>query len=113
MADKSKYYQMVAEAIIANADPIYDAIDRYLAKADEDLEDELKEEGYAEPKDTVSEINSLEEEIADILHSQTTALVTALKAADGDWDAAQENVSDMIDEDDIAEQVTESSQCDV
>lgn len=107
MADKSKYYQMVAEAIIAHADPIYDAIDRYLAKADEDLEDELKEEGYAEPKDTVSEMNSLEEEIADILHSQTTALVTALKAADGDWDAAQENVSDMIDEDDIAEQVTE------
>lgn len=50
MADKSKYYQMVAEAIIAHADPIYDAIDRYLAKADEDLEDELKEEGYAEPK---------------------------------------------------------------
>ncbi len=48
MADKSKYYQMVAEAIIAHADPIYDAIDRYLAKADEDLEDELKEEGYAE-----------------------------------------------------------------
>ena len=43
MADKSKYYQMVAEAIIAHADPIYDAIDRYLAKADEDLEDELKE----------------------------------------------------------------------
>lgn len=109
MADKSKYYQMVAEAIIAHADPIYDAIDRYLAKADEDLEDELKEEGYAEPKDTVSEINSLEEEIADILHSQTTALVTALKAADGDWDAAQENVSDMIDEDDIAEQVTEAA----
>ena len=109
MADKSKYYQMVAEAIIAHADPIYDAIDRYLTKADEDLEDELKEEGYAEPKDTVSEINSLEEEIADILHSQTTALVTALKAADGDWDAAQENVSDMIDEDDIAEQVTEAA----
>ena len=78
MADKSKYYQMVAEAIIAHADPIYDAIDRYLAKADEDLEDELKEEGYAEPKDTVSEINSLEEEIADILHSQTTALVLSL-----------------------------------
>ena len=101
MADKSKYYQMVAEAIIAHADPIYDAIDRYLAKADEDLEDQLKEEGYAEPKDTVSEMNSLEEEIADILHSQTTALVTALKAADGDWDTAQENVSDMIDEDDI------------
>ena len=60
-------------------------------------------------KDTVSEINSLEEEIADILHSQTTALVTALKAADGDWDAAQENVPDMIDEDDIAEQVTEAA----
>lgn len=36
-----------------------------MQRADEDLEDELKEEGYAEPKDTVSEINSLEEEIAD------------------------------------------------
>ncbi len=109
MVDKSKYYQMVAKAIITRADPICDAIDRYLAKSDEDLEDELKEEGYAEPKDTVSEMNSLEEEIADILHSQTTAIVTALKAADGDWDAAQENVSDMIDEDDIAEQVTEAA----
>lgn len=111
MADKTKYYQMVAKAIIAHADPICDAIDRYLAKADEDLEDQLKEEGYAEPKDTVSEMNSLEEEIADILHSQTTALVTALKAADGDWDAAQENVSDLIDGDDIADQVEDVANC--
>lgn len=110
MADKSKYHMMVAKAIIARADPICDAIDRYLAKADEDLADELNEEGYAEPKDTVSDINSLEKEVADILHSQTAALVTALKAAEDDWDRAQENVNDMLDDDDIAVQVEDAAE---
>lgn len=37
------------------------AIDAYIAKADNDLADRLKEEGYADSKNTVKHIEELEE----------------------------------------------------
>lgn len=72
----------IAKAIISNADGILDAIDRYLAKADEDLADTLKGEGYAEPDNTVSTVNSLEDEVVDALDNQTKGLLQLLDEAE-------------------------------
>lgn len=110
MPEQSKYHKMVAKALINHAEPIMDAIGKYIAKEDEDLEKDLKAEGYAKPKDTVSEINSMEEEIADILHSQTDELVAVVEAAD-DLDMLQTKVSEMFENDDMADQVEDVANC--
>ncbi|MCD8150589.1 MAG: phage head morphogenesis protein [Clostridiales bacterium] len=107
------YYQMLAKAIISNADGIGDAIDQYLAKADEDLEDQLKDEGYLEPKATVEAINSMEEDIADILHDQTDAVVEVLQNAEEEgatWKIVQQRIKELEENDDIAAQVTDAAQ---
>ena len=47
------------------------AIDAYITKADNDLADRLKEEGYADSKNTVKHIEELEEKIAEVLQEQS------------------------------------------
>lgn len=106
MPEQSKYYQMIAKAVISNADGIITAIDQYLAKADDDLAAALTDEGYAEAEDTVKAINSLQEEVAEVLQNQTDDFVAALATAAGsEWAEAQETVSEMLEKDDIAEWV--------
>nr|WP_300663114.1 phage minor head protein [uncultured Acetatifactor sp.] len=103
-------YQMIAKAIISNADGILDAIDRYLAKADDGLADTLEEEGFAEAEETVKAINSLQEDVAEALQSQTEEFVAALEdAPEGDWEEAQKNVAGMLEDDDIAERIGEAA----
>lgn len=103
MREQALCYQMIAKAIISNADGILDAIDRYLAKADDDLADTLEEEGFAEGEETVKAIDSLQEDVAEALQSQTEAFVAALEdAPEGDWEEAQKNVAGMLEDDDIA-----------
>lgn len=100
----------IAKAILKNVDGILDAIDRYLAKADDDLEDTLKDEGYAEPKETVAAVNSLEEEIANVLHEQTDELLENLQEAENDGADAEElqrKITAFLEADTIAERVEE------
>ncbi|MDD2979539.1 MAG: phage minor head protein [Hespellia sp.] len=73
-----------AKAVISNADGICDAIDLYLAKADDDLKDTLDAEGFAEPDHTVSVANSFEEQIAESLENQTAELLSTLDDAEKD-----------------------------
>ncbi len=47
------------------------AIERYLQKADDDLEKLLEEEGFANPKETVKHVNNLENQIVDVLTEQS------------------------------------------
>ena len=110
MPGQLKYYRVIAKALISNADGIIEAIDQYLAKADDELSDVLADEGYAEAEDSVKTINAVQEEIAEILQNQTDDFVEALEAAqDSDWEVAQKKVSEMLDGDDIAEQVQEAA----
>lgn len=95
----------IAKAILLKADDILDAIDRYLAKSDDDLVDTLKKEGYAEPKETVAAINSLEEQIASALHEQTETLLATLQEAEADGietEDLQSRISAMLSADVIA-----------
>ena len=87
--------------------PLMDAIDRYLAKADDDLEKSLKDEGFADPKKTVSAINSFEEEVAEILSYQTEALVLAIaEVAENNLQSA---VDEMLANDGIAGEIEQAS----
>ena len=107
MPRQLKYNQAIAKALISNADGIIEAIDKYLAKADDELSDVLADEGYADAEDS---INAMQEEIAETLQNQTDDLVEALAAEqDSGWAAAQKKVSEMLDGDDIAEQVQEAA----
>ena len=110
MPRQLKYNQAIAKALISNADGIIEAIDKYLAKADDELSDVLADEGYADVEDSVKAINAMQEEIAETLQNQTDDLVETLAAAqDSDWATAQKKVSEMLDGDDIAEQVQETA----
>ena len=44
--------------------PLIKAIDSYIRKADDDLKNALEEEGYAEPEETVEEIQETEDRVA-------------------------------------------------
>ena len=86
MPRQLKYNQAIAKAFISNADGIIEAIDKYLAKADDELSDVLADEGYADAEDSVKVINAMQEEIAETLQNQTDDLVEALAAEqDSGW----------------------------
>lgn len=58
------------------------AIDAYIAKADDDLSDELKEAGYLDPKATVQDAEELEEQIAEALDMDTEIIAEQIERAD-------------------------------
>lgn len=62
--------------------PLIDAIDRYLAKADEDLAAELAVAGFVAPEDTVKDFETLEEGIRALLDQNADELLDALASAD-------------------------------
>lgn len=62
-----------------HCEPLIKAIDAYIRKADDDLADALKAEGYAEPDKTVRAMNDLEDGIADALERETGRIVAGLK----------------------------------
>ena len=63
--------------------PLIKAIDAYLAKADDDLADELEASGFAEPKGTADEIHRMEERVAEALKRETSHFMDSLIGAAG------------------------------
>lgn len=59
--------------------PLIKAIDNYIAKADKDLSDDLKEAGFVDPEGTVERIEDLEEKVAGVLLTETDYYVESLK----------------------------------
>ena len=57
------------------------AIDAYIAKADENLSDELKDAGFVEPKETVENASGLEDKITDALERETKYIKGKAKKA--------------------------------
>lgn len=83
-----------------NCKALSDAIDRYIAKADGNLEELLESEGYYDAPTTVKYINAIEEGVAEVLTAETQYFVTqAEKAVDlrafagNYWEAAKANDS--------------------
>lgn len=69
---------------MCNCDKLLEAIDRYLTKAEDDLAEQLRLEGYADPKGTVKTITELEEEVADVLVKETAYFAAAAEASSKD-----------------------------
>ena len=61
--------------------PLIKAIDRYLAKADEDLVGTLGAEGYVNSKETVDTINEIEDEVTDALKKQTENIKSGISSS--------------------------------
>ena len=61
--------------------PLIDAIDRYIQKADDNLEEQLGSEGYEHPKDTVNTIKEIEEQVAAALKDETGRFLEAIAKA--------------------------------
>ena len=58
---------------------LLEAIERYIAKADEDLTDTLEEEGFAEPEKTVKKISEIEDAVADVLIAETAFFISYIE----------------------------------
>ena len=105
-------YQKIAKALIRNADEIVTAIDRYIAKKDEDLKKTLKAEGYTNPDGTVDAINNLEETVAGILADQQQDLLNTLKEAEEAGDTGEQlkkRIDTMLENDSIQDDVTDAA----
>lgn len=60
------------------------AINQYIAKADDDLQDDLDSEGFADAEDSVKWINDMEEKLSEVLTEQDIAFLESLKSAAND-----------------------------
>lgn len=75
-----------------NCKNLLKAIDCYISKADEDLEEQLTESGYVDAEDSVKSASDLEDEIAAVLSKQTSDLAKKLQKA-GSWNKAKEIIN--------------------
>ena len=86
-----------------NVNPLIRAIDRYIQKADEDLEKELKAEGYVATGAAVTAINEIEDKLTDLLNDYTDDLLNRMEKASDISDFIENVWSDMKTEKDLEE----------
>ena len=94
----------LAKILHSNSKGILDAIDQYIAKADDDLGKQLKKEGFANPGKTVKAINSLEDDIAGILADQSEMFLAAAENA-GSVEELKQAIDAVLASDTISESV--------
>ena len=85
---------------------LLDAIERYIAKADDDLEEILAEEGFAEPGLTVARISQIEEAVAEALEQETELFITSAETAIDVQEFADRIWPGVQLDDDLAEKLT-------
>lgn len=73
-----------------NCEPLIKAIDAYLQKADDDLEDTFDDEGRANPSDSVDAVNNIEDGITAALLAETDYFVKQIKK--------RETLSELMDD---------------
>jgi len=78
------------------------SLDAYIAKADDDLTDKLKYEGYIQPAESVETINTLEDRLAAALNDQLDYYLQGLEGAD--LENALENVLPALLAGDVSDQ---------
>ena len=82
------------------------AIDAYIAKVDEDIENNLKDAGFASPKKTVRHMKELEDEVADHLKKDTKMILTTMKDYDDLYEFAEDGWPALRDNDELVEKLT-------
>ncbi len=83
------------------------AIDRYIEKADNDLSKTLDDAGFANAKDSVEGIASLEDKLAEILTDQTAEIAQTILAAES-LEAALKVMEDFFAEDEARKYLAEA-----
>ena len=83
------------------------AIDAFLAKAEDDLEEQLAMEGFEDAADTVKDINSIEDEIAELLINERDAMLRAAKKFDSLEAFAEEFWEEFKENDDLSQSLYE------
>ncbi|MCD8327597.1 MAG: phage head morphogenesis protein [Ruminococcus sp.] len=73
-----------------SCEPLLKAIDAYIEKANDDLSGTLKDAGFEKAKDTVKEINAIEDEVAEALTDETSYFVDNLSDSDSLEDFASD-----------------------
>ncbi|MCC8191707.1 MAG: hypothetical protein LIO41_01495 [Ruminococcus sp.] len=73
-----------------SCEPLLKAIDAYIEKANDDLSGRLKDAGFEKAKDTVKEINAIEDEVAEALTDETSYFVDSLSDSDSLEDFASD-----------------------
>jgi len=82
------------------------AIDRYLEKVDDDLEDQLSEAGFVDAEESVRSANVLEEELTKILGDQTDDIADLLKNA-GSLEKAKALIEQFFDDDETRDKLVD------
>lgn len=80
------------------------AIEVLIRKADNELENNLSNEGYLKPKKTVEHINSTSDRLADILQNQCNDLISGIK--DKDVQTANIHLSTLLETDHVDELIS-------
>lgn len=66
-----------------NVTPLLEAIEQYIAKADNDLEDQLNEEGYVEAGVAVSHMRAIEDGVTAAVENNVDEVLARLQSASG------------------------------
>lgn len=83
-----------------NCQPLIDAIDRYIQKADDDFEDILEDEGRVLPDETVNIMNIIEDGIAAALVAETSYFIKEIKK--------RKTLNELVD---VLEEIKEKDIC--
>lgn len=86
---------------------LLDAIERYIAKADDDLEEILAEEGFVEPGITVARASQIEDAITEALEQETELFITSAETAFDVEEFAERIWPGVKLDDQTAEKITE------
>ena len=86
---------------------LLDAVERYIAKADDDLEKILAEEGFAEPGLTVARASQIEDAITEALEQETELFITSAETAFDVEEFAERIWPGVKLDDQTAEKITE------
>lgn len=86
---------------ILKVDGLIDAIDRYIMKADEDLEEQLEAEGYVSTDVAVATINAIEDEVTEVLNKNCDDVLDRLQTATGLDNFIDDIWPTIKDEDDL------------
>lgn len=89
-----------------NCSRLIKAIDRYIAKANDNLSNELKTAGFATPKKTVRRINELEDELAKILRAENKMILTTINDYDDLEEFVEEGWPGIKDSTDVVEKIS-------
>lgn len=91
---------------ICNCSKLIAAIDAYIEKADKDIEDNLKDSGFVEPKKTVKKMTELEEDLTDILEEDTKFIVSTIQDYDGVQDYVAQKWPEVQEREDVVRKLT-------